>query len=262
MEMLQVQGQAVPALGYGTWPLKGKACYQGVAHALALGYRHIDTAQGYDNEAEVGRAMRDSGLPREEIFLVTKVRPQNFTFDKTLASSRESLSKLNTPYIDLLLLHWPNDRVPLSETMKAMRRLQDEGVTHHIGVSNFSPGLVKEAAQYATIFCNQVEYHPYHPQDDLIRQAREMGYLFTAYSPVARGKVMGDPVLQKIGARHGKSPAQVSLRWIIQQGLSTIPQSSSEKNRAANIDIFDFALTEEEMAEVDGLASERFSIHR
>jgi 2,5-diketo-D-gluconate reductase B len=262
MEIIQVQGQAVPALGYGTWPLKGEACYQGVAHALALGYRHIDTAQGYDNEAEVGRAMRASGVPRQEIFLVTKVRPQNFTFRKTLESSRESLRKLNTSYIDLLLLHWPNDRVPLAETMKAMRQLQDEGATRYIGVSNFSPALVEEAAQHATIFCNQVEYHPYYLQDDLIKQSRKMDYLFTAYSPIARGKVLRDPVLQKIGARHGKTAAQVTLRWIIQQGLATIPQSSSEKNRAANIDIFDFVLTEEEMAEVDGLRTERYSIHR
>jgi diketogulonate reductase-like aldo/keto reductase len=229
---------------------------------LALGYRHIDTAQGYENEAEVGRAMRASGVPREEIFLVTKVRPQNFTFNKTLESSRESLKKLDTPYIDLLLLHWPNDRVPLSETMKAMRQLQEEGVIRYIGVSNFSPALVEEAAQYATIFCNQVEYHPFHPQDALIKQARQMDYLFTAYSPIARGKVLRDPVLQKIGAAHGKTAAQVALRWLIQQGLATIPQSSSEKNRAANFDIFDFALTEEEMATINGLRTQHYSIHR
>jgi 2,5-diketo-D-gluconate reductase B len=183
MITITVQGQPVPALGFGTWPLKGEACRQGVEHALALGYRHLDTAQGYENEAEVGRGLKNSGVPRDQIFLVTKVRPQNFAYNQTLQSSYESLRKLDSGYIDLLLLHWPNTNIPVAETMRAMRKLQDEGVIRHIGVSNFSPAQVHAAAQHATIFCNQVEYHPYLAQNELIAQARQMEYLFVAYSP-------------------------------------------------------------------------------
>lgn len=260
MEIITVQGEAVPTLGFGTWPLKGEECRLGVEDALALGYRHIDTAQGYENEAEVGQAMKRSGVPRESIFLVTKVRPGNFTYDKTLSSSYESLEKLDAGYIDLLLLHWPNPDVPLAETLRAMRKLQDEGIMRHIGVSNFSPTLVHEAAQHATIFCNQVEFHPYHPQRELLAQAKQMDYLLTAYSPVARGKVMSDPVLQRIGATHGKTPAQVALRWLAQQGASVIPKAGSNEHRRANLAIFDFSLSDAEMTAIDALGGDKQSV--
>lgn len=260
MQSLTIQGQPVPTLGFGTWPLKGEECRLGVEDALALGYRHIDTAQGYENEAEVGQAMKRAGIPREEVFLVTKVRPGNFTYDKTLSSSYASLKKLDAGYIDLLLLHWPNPDVPLAETLRAMRKLQDEGIMRHIGVSNFSTALVEESAQHATIFCNQVEFHPYHPQRELLAQAKQMDYLLTAYSPVARGKVMTDPVLQQIGAAHGKTPAQVALRWLVQQGASVIPKAASNEHRRANLAIFDFALSTEEMAAIDALGGAKTSV--
>jgi 2,5-diketo-D-gluconate reductase B len=261
MHMLQIKGQSVPALGFGTWPLKGAECRQGVEHALAIGYRHIDTAQGYENEDAVGEAMQRSGIPRDEIFLVTKVRTQNFTYDKTIASTHESLRKLRTDYIDLLLLHWPNPQVPLEETLRAMRRLQEEGSIRHIGVSNFSPQLVEEAASQATIFCNQVEHHPYLAQKALIAQAKEMDYLFTAYSPLARGKVLGDATLQAIAAAHGKTVAQVIFRWQIQQGLATIPKAGSDQHRQENFDIFDFELTPDEMGQIDALGAQGYSVH-
>lgn len=254
---VMVQQTRVPALGYGTWLLNDRECLEGVEHALALGYRHVDTAQGYDNEEQVGEALVRSGVPREEIFLTTKVRPSNFHHEAVLRSSRESLKKLRTDYVDLLLLHWPNPEVPLAATLEALRTLQDEGATRHIGVSNFPPSLVDEARQHAEIFCNQVEYHPYLSQEKLLAQARASDYLLTAYCPIARGKVLADPALQEIGARHGKSPVQVTLRWLIQQdNVAAIPKAASREHRVSNIEIFDFELSDEEMARIFSLGGE------
>ncbi len=250
---ITIQGEAVPALGLGTWQLTGATCVKTVEQALALGYRHIDTAQAYNNEHEVGQGIRNSGVARADIFLVTKVRPQNFHYQQTLDSTQESLRKLDTDFIDLLLLHWPNPDIPLEETLRAMQALQRAGSIKHIGVSNFSPDLVQEAAQQATIFCNQVEFHPYHRQDALVAQAREMDYLLTAYSPLDRGKVLGDSMLKEIGVAHNKSVAQVVLRWLVQQGVSTIPKATGEKHLASNFAIFDFALSDEEMSRIHSL---------
>ncbi len=262
METLTIQGVAVPSLGFGTWPMRGEECRLAVEDALAIGYRHIDTAQSYENEAAVGEAIRNSGIAREDIFLVTKVRQSQFKHDQAIASTRESLDKLNADYIDLLLLHWPNDQVPVGETLTALRTFQEAGTVRHLGVSNFSPAQVEEAANYATIFCNQVEFHPYKPQQELIAQARQLDYLFTAYSPVARGKVQHDPVLQQIGAAHGKTAVQITLRWMVQQGLATIPKAGSNQHRRDNFSIFDFALSDEEMSAIDGLSAERDTAHR
>jgi 2,5-diketo-D-gluconate reductase B len=261
MEIITVQGVAVPSIGFGTWPLRGEECRLAVEDALAIGYRHIDTAQGYENEAEVGQAIRNSGIPRDEIFLVTKVRQSRFKREDAIASTRESLAKLNADYIDLLLLHWPNDQVPVEETLTALRTFQEEGTVRHLGVSNFSPAQVEEAARYATIFCNQVQFHPYHPQNELIAQAQQMDYLFTAYSPVARGKVLQDPVLQAIGVAHGKTAVQVTLRWMVQQGLATIPKAGSEQHRRDNFAIYDFSLSDDEMSAIDGLSAQHYSVH-
>ena len=251
---LTVQGEKVPALGFGTWQLRGDECVKGVDHALQVGYRHLDTAQSYENEAEVGRGIKQSGVPRDEIFLVTKVRQQDFHHDRVLATTHESLRKLDAGYIDLLLMHWPNPDIPLEETLGAMNELQASGLVRHIGVSNFSPALVDEAKRYATIFSNQIEYHPYKAQDALVAQAKKEDYLLVAYSPLDRGKVQHDAMLQKIGQAHGKTPAQVTLRWLVQQGVSTIPKAGSNEHRQANWDIFDFELSEQEMKAIFALA--------
>jgi diketogulonate reductase-like aldo/keto reductase len=254
MEYQTIKGEKVPSLGLGTWRLSGEECNRAVERALALGYRHIDTAQMYANEGEVGRGIRNSGVDREEIFLVTKVRTSSFSHDDVLRSTLESLKKLSTDYIDLLLMHWPNPRVPLEETLGAMAELQEEGSAKHVGLSNFPPSLVEEAARHATVFCNQVEYHPYRAQDDLLRQAREMDYLLTAYSPVARGRVSNDATLGEIGEVHGKTPAQVALRWLIQQEkVVAIPKAASEDHLRSNFNIFDFELSDEEMKRVFAL---------
>lgn len=252
-----IQGVAVPALGFGTFRLPGDACREGVEHALALGYRHIDTAQGYENEAEVGEALERSGVPRDDIFLVSKVAPRNFADDLAATTTRDSLRKLRTDHVDLMLLHWPNASVPLEQPLRALAELQRQGAVRHIGVSNFPPSMVEAARQITPLFCNQVEYHPYLSQGALLEQAREHDLMLTAYCPIARGKVLDDPVLQDIGARHGKSPTQVTLRWLVQQErVAAIPKSAHAERRAANFDIFDFELDGEEMAAIHALDRE------
>lgn len=254
MEHHTIKGEKVPVLGLGTWRLSGEECRRSVERALGLGYRHVDTAQMYRNEEEVGRGMRDSGVPREEVFLVTKVWTSDFRHDDVLRVAGESLDKLGTDYIDLLLMHWPNPNVPLGEPLGAMRELQEAGSVRRVGVSNFSPALVEEARGYAEIFCNQVEYNPFKPQGALVEQAQKLDYLLTAYSPVARGGVGNDATLREIGERHGKTPGQVTLRWLVQQEkVCAIPKAASEENLKGNLGIFDFELTEEEMKRVSTL---------
>jgi 2,5-diketo-D-gluconate reductase B len=246
-----IKGEKVPTLGLGTWRLSGQECIKVVERALALGYRHIDTAQMYANESEVGRGIRNSGVGRGEIFLVTKVRTSSFSHDDVIRSTRESLKKLHTEYVDLLLMHWPNPSVPLEETLGAMVELQEEGSVKHVGVSNFPPSMVEEATEHATVFCNQVEYHPYTAQEELLEQAREMDYLLTAYSPVAKGRILKDAMLKEIGEAYGKTPAQVALRWLIQQEkVAAIPKAASEDHLRSNLDIFNFRLSDEEMERV------------
>ena len=255
MKYVEIQGVAVPALGLGTWDLRGEACTEAVEHALSLGYRHLDTAQGYDNEEFVGAGLQKSNLARDDIFLVTKLKPDNFRREQALSSTAESLGKLQTDYVDLLLLHWPNPEVPLGETLGALLELQQQGAVRHIGVSNFPSKLLDEAQEITKIFANQVEYHPYLSQETLLEQAKAQDYLLTAYSPVAQGQVVDDPVLREIGEAHGKSAVQVTLRWLVQQDhVAAIPKSASEKNRVSNFEIFDFELSDEEMARIFGLA--------
>jgi 2,5-diketo-D-gluconate reductase B len=244
LEYQTIKGEKIPSLGLGTWRLSGEGCVRTVERALALGYRHIDTAQMYANEGEVGHGIRNSGVDRGEVFVVTKVRTSSFSHGEVIRSTRESLKKLGTGHVDLLLMHWPNPSVPI----------EAEGSIKHVGVSNFPPSMVEEATEHAEIFCNQVEYHPYRAQDELLQQAREMDYLLTAYSPVARGRVSNDATLQEIGGAHGKTPAQVALRWLIQQEkVAAIPKAASEGHLRSNSDIFDFELSDEEMERVFAL---------
>ena len=249
-----IQGVNVPALGLGTYRLTGQDCRTAVADALSIGYRHIDTAQSYDNEEEVGRALRDSSIDRDDVFLTTKIGVDNLDPESVRSSTEESLRKLDVEYVDLLLIHWPSDQVPLERTLDAMLEFREEGRTRHLGVSNFTPDLVERAAAHAPIFSNQVEYHPFLGQQDLVDQARSKDYLLTAYSPIARGKVREDETLQRIAAKYAKSAAQVALRWLIQQeNVAAIPKAASTDHREQNFDIFDFELSEDEMNEVSSL---------
>jgi diketogulonate reductase-like aldo/keto reductase len=255
MEYQTIKGEKVPSLGLGTYRLTGEACVRAVERGLSVGYRHLDTAQMYGNEAEVGRGIENSGVDRGEIFVTTKVWPSDFARDRVIRKTRESLKKLGTGYVDLLLMHWPGDGVPLGETLGAMRELQQEGGVLHIGVSNFSPSLVEEATEHAEIFCNQVQYHPYKHQDALRDQAQKLDYLLTAYTPLSRGGVQDDATLREIGEAHAKTAAQVALRWLVQQDkVSAIPKATSEEHLKENLDVFDFELSEEEMDRVSSLS--------
>jgi len=255
VEYQTIKGEQVPSLGLGTYRLTGDGCERAVRRALAMGYRHVDTAQMYGNEAEVGQGIEDAGVDRGEIFLTTKVWPSDFAHDRLISKTRESLKKLRTDFVDLLLMHWPGDGVPLGETLGAMRELQEEGAVLRIGVSNFSPALVEEAAGHAEIFCNQVQYHPYRRQDDLREQAQELDYLLTAYTPLSRGGVQDDATLKEIGEAHGKTATQVALRWLVQQEkVSAIPKATGKDHLGENLDVFDFELSEEEMDRVFSLS--------
>jgi len=250
-----IQGTGVPALGFGTFRLPGQECLEGVGDALAIGYRHIDTAQSYGNEEFVGEALERSGVPRDEVFLTTKVKPGNYRSGDLVSSAEESLRKLRTDYVDLLLLHWPNNEIPLEEALAGLQELQARGLIRFPGVSNFPSKLVLEASEHLSVFANQVEYHPYLSQKTLLDQAEEFDYLLTAYSPIAKGEVANDPLLQEIGEKYGKSPVQVTLRWLVQQKrVAAIPKAATREHRVSNFEIFDFELTREEMTRIFGLA--------
>lgn len=254
VEHQNIKGEKVPSLGLGTYRLGGEDCVGAVSLALSMGYRHVDTAQMYGNESEVGRGMEESGVDRGEVFLTTKVWPNDFRHERVIRRTHESLQKLRTDYVDLLLMHWPGDGVPLSETLGAMRELQEEGSVKHIGVSNFSPSLAEEAAEHVDVFCNQVEYHVYRNQDALLDQARKMDYLLVAYRPLSRGGVEDDATLEEIGETHNKTAAHVALRWLVQQEkVSAIPKATGEDHLKANLDVFDFELSDEEMDRVSSL---------
>ncbi|MDS0283418.1 aldo/keto reductase [Haloarcula onubensis] len=252
MEHIEVQGASVPALGLGTWQLTGPTCTETVRTALELGYRHVDTAQAYGNERQVGLGIEAADVDREDVFLVTKLDGSNRDPKSVRRSTRESLNKLGTDYLDCLLIHWPNTpwMAPLSETVGAMNDLVDDGVVDHIGVSNFSPARLDRARDLseAPILTDQVQYHPYWDQRQLLDYCRIHDVLLTAYSPLARGGVLSDPALVTIGNRYGKSPAQVALRWLVQQdGVAAIPKASSRDHLEANMAVFDFELTDDEM---------------
>ncbi|WP_255167956.1 aldo/keto reductase [Natrononativus amylolyticus] len=248
----------MPALGFGTAQLTGDDCRGAVELALETGYRHLDTAQLYGNESAVGDALASSPVPREDVYLVTKVHPDDAAPEDVHRTTRESLERLGTG-IDLLLLHGPSDEAPLEETIAAMNDLQEEGAVDRIGVSNFSVTQLEAAvaASSTPIVTNQVKYHPYHRQDDLLSYCLENGIVLTAYSPLAKGSVVGDERLEALGDRYGKSAAQVALRWLLQQpGVAAIPKASSREHVEANADVFDFELTDEEMRGVFVLGGE------
>ena len=259
-----VRGVEVPRLGLGTWRLTGDDCREAVGTALELGYRHIDTAQVYRNERQVGDALGASDVPREEVFLATKLGPGR-SYDDVLRTTEESLARLGTDYIDLLLIHWPNGRPPgappnpLSsapdheETLRAMNELVDRGTVRHIGVSNFDVDLLDAARESsdAPVLTDQVQYHPFWNQRELLDYCRIHDVLLTAYSPLGHGGVLDDAVLERIGRRYGKTPAQVALRWLVQQEqVATIPKATSREHLEANMAAFDFELTEAEMREI------------
>jgi diketogulonate reductase-like aldo/keto reductase len=249
-------GARIPLIGLGTWDLRGKTCAKMVEEALKLGYRHIDTAAMYGNEETVGEGLRASGVPRDEVFITTKVWSSDLRARDFERSAHDSIKKLKLPSVDLLLIHWPNPSIPLKETIGALCKMKREGVARHIGVSNFTVALIEEAVGYATepLVNNQIECHPYLDQSKPIAASRKHGLTVTAYSPIARGRVKGEAVLARIGNAHGKTAAQVCLRYLVQHAVIVIPRTSRSERLKENSAIFDFKLSAAEMKEIAGLA--------
>jgi diketogulonate reductase-like aldo/keto reductase len=256
MQYIDAKGAHIPMLGLGTWTLRGRDCVRLVEQAIRLGYRHIDTAQMYGNERDVGEGVRASGIKRDEIFVVTKVSPDNLAPGLLTRSVKDSIAALRLGEIDLLLLHWPNKGVPLKDTIGALVAAKRDGLVRHIGVSNYTVALIEEASRLAgdQLVCNQVEMHPFLDQSKVIAACRKHGMAVIAYSPIAKGDAKNDAVLARIGKAHDKSAAQVSLRYLIQQGVGAIPRTSKVERLAENIAIFDFELSQGEMREIAALA--------
>jgi len=254
--VVEANGARIPLIGLGTWDLRGRTCARIVEQALRLGYRHIDTAEMYDNEREVGEGLRASGVKRDEVFLTTKVWPSHFAPRELERSAKESLVRLRVTAVDLLLLHWPNPQIPLAETLPALCKLKRMGLARHIGVSNFTVALLDEAVKIAEepLVCDQVEMHVFLDQSKVVAACRRHGMATVAYSPIARGGVKNDQVLARIGKAYGKSAAQVSLRFLVQQDVVVIPRTSRVERLSENLAIFDFELTAAEMAEIAGLS--------
>jgi diketogulonate reductase-like aldo/keto reductase len=244
-----VHGTTIPAIGLGTWELRGDTCTRIVTEALKIGYRHIDTAQGYANEAEVGEGLRASGVPRSDVFITTKIRPQLISDGEMQRSMEESLTRLGVDQVDLALIHWPNERIPLAESMRALADVKRRGLARNIGVSNFTTRLLEPAVKLCPeIILNQFEYHPYLDQTVLLSAMRRLGLAITAYCPIALGKVVGDPKIEAIAKRHGRTTVQVTLRWLVQQGdVIAIPRTSRVERLRENLSVFDFELSAEEM---------------
>lgn len=250
---------SLPRLGLGTWQIEGAAATEAVEDALALGYRHIDTARSYGNEREVGAGLRAAGVARDEVWVTTKVWYEDLAPDRLRRSAEASLEDLGLDHVDLLLVHWPNPSVPLNDTLAALHRVRQDGLARHIGVANFPARLLREAISQFPIACNQIEYHPYLSQRAVLDVAHAHGIVVTAYSPLGSGGLLRDPVLGAIAEARGCSPAQVSLRWLLDQsGVAAIPKAASSENRRANLAALGLApLTYEERARVDALARGR-----
>ncbi|MBS1624770.1 MAG: aldo/keto reductase [Bacteroidetes bacterium] len=236
----------IPRIGLGTYKITGPDAAGDIAAAIGIGYRHIDTARMYENEAEVGKGIRNSGVDRSEIFVTTKVWPSDF--HDLLPAVEDSLRKLQMDRVDLLLLHWPSDPESNKTAVAQLNEVINKGYAKSVGVSNFTIAQLEEARKEAPIICDQVEYHPYLSQAKLLAYLRSYDMALTAYRPLALGKVTKDPVLMDIASKHHKTAGQVTLRWLVQQDdVAVIPKTTHRERMAENFNIFDFELTQQEM---------------
>ncbi|MFP4113470.1 MAG: aldo/keto reductase [Spirochaetota bacterium] len=252
-------GRTIPQLGLGTWQLTGRECRKSVAEAIAMGYRHIDTAFAYGNHNEVAAGIKESGLPREELYVTTKIPLNEQSRSQVLALGQSIPKQLGMEYVDLLLLHWPDKTVPFEETFAALAALIEEGRTRSIGISNFNPDLVRraDAVSPVPVVTNQVEFHPYLYQKTLLETCEELDIRVTAYSPIARGEVVGDDRLEQIGRAHDASAVQVSLAWLFARGLIVIPKASSEDHLRSNLAATEIELTPDELERIDSFEEHR-----
>ena len=248
----------IPSIGLGTFRLKGQTVIDSVRNALDVGYRAIDTAQIYGNEAEIGQAVSESGVDRADLFLTTKIWIDSFERDALLDSLRASLARLRTDHVDLTLIHWPspNDAVPMRTYLEALAQAREEGLTRAIGISNFTVALTRQAIDILgadAIATNQIEVHPYLQNRTLVEFLRQQGIHVTAYMSLAYGEVLKDPVVQDIASRHAATPAQVALAWALQQGMAVIPSSTQRANLEGNLGALDLQLGEDDMQRLAGL---------
>jgi len=255
MEFVEAHGARIPQIGLGTMTLKGDVCVQAVKTALQLGYRHLDTAAYYENEKENGEGLRGSGVKREEVLICTKVRQGDLMPDDFARVVDQSLKNLQLPYVDLLLIHWNNPDIPFKLSVGALCKAKKDGLAKHVGVANFTTSMLDEAWAVTSepLVCNQIEMHPFINQDKVLAACKKNGMAVVAYCPIARGKVPGADALERIGKAHGKSAAQVSLRYLVQRGVCAIPRTATPAHLKQNLEVFDFKLSDAEMAELKKL---------
>jgi diketogulonate reductase-like aldo/keto reductase len=259
---ISAHGAVIPVIGYGTMELPQRPA-ELVAAAIAAGYRAIDTARKYGTEQFVGDGIRASKIARSELFVTTKVTEENAREADFMRSIEVSLKTLGLDYVDLLLVHWPQPKVPFKETLGALAKAKRQGMTRHIGVSNFTLAMLDEAVRVCPepLVTNQIEYHAYLPQDRMIAALKTYGMILTAYCPVARGKLLDDPVIGEIAKTHGKTHAQICLRWLVQQPMvAAVPRALEEPHIVENLDVFDFSLTDEEMRRISALRKKNIRI--
>lgn len=264
MHSVDANGAQIPALGLGTWTLRGEECARIVTEALSLGYRHVDTAHIYRNEAAVGEGLRASGVERDDVFITTKVWPTDIAPGDLERSAETSLKLLGLDRVDLLLIHWPNPKIALEGSVRALNNALRMGLTRHIGVSNFPTALLSRAlaASDAPLAVNQVEHHPYLDQSRVLQMCRRHGMAMVSYCPLARGgDLFAEKAVLAAAAHHGKTPGQIVLRWHVQQeGVIAIPRTTKKERLAENAAIFDFALGDDEMEAISSLSRRNFRI--
>jgi 2,5-diketo-D-gluconate reductase B len=257
MPPIPLTKQGIPLLGLGTYPLRGDDCRAAILMGLEEGYRHVDTAQMYGNERETGEALAASGMPRDDLFVVTKMDPGNVSARHFMASLRQSLDALKLEFVDLLLIHWP----PKEDFDGAIDRLNealDQGLAKRIGVSNFTIAQMRRAQELSEgrLVNNQVEFHPLLDQSRVKQEAEILGMCLSAYSPLGRGLVLKDETILDIAASHGRAPSEVVLRWIIQQGVVAIPMSTKRHNARSNLKALEFALSPDDMFRITARTAE------
>lgn len=247
---------SIPAIGLGTWKLNGKVCTATIKEALELGYRHIDTAQAYQNHESIAEGIK--GFPREQLFLVSKINDFDLDPQKVPRACEIILQELNTPYLDLLLIHWPSEKIPTEQTLEAMIKLKEKGLVRHIGVSNFLLIELHKLKEYHfPIFCNQIELHPYLQEYELVEYCQAHNMIVVAYRPIQRATVMEENLLIQLGEKYEKTPVQITLRWLFQRNIASIPKATSKEHLKENLDIFNFSLSGQEMNEIAKIDRER-----
>jgi len=243
-----IQNTHVPSMGFGTWDLRGKECEKALESALEVGYRHIDTAEMYANEDAIGHVLKRTTIPRNELFITTKVWPNHYAENQFFQAVEQSLKSLQVPQVDLLLLHWPKDTKTNIQATEYLLECYHKGYAKHIGVSNFDLEQLKQAQKQAPVFCNQIKYHPFLSHNEFVKYMQAQDLLITSYSPLKEGDIRSNKTLVETGNKYGKTASQVALRWLVQQkNVAAIPKASSKEHQVENLDIFDFELNVEEI---------------